>query len=116
MLNEVASRQSVTFIFTADVYCTFSPPADPYVAAMEFLQANDLPDMYLDQVAEFIVQNAGEYQGPVSSGPTDPFTGIYIYTHTCSQVLWLIMTLHSGVFSFCAKFCYLVLQCSGYLL
>ena len=37
---------------------------------------NGLPDMYLDQVAEFITQNAGEYQGPVDSGPTDPFTGI----------------------------------------
>ena len=49
--------------------------ADPYAAAMEFLQVNSLPDMYLDQVAEFIVQNAGEYQGPIASGPADPFTG-----------------------------------------
>ena len=54
------------------VLCT---SADPYVAAMEFLEANGLPEMYLDQVAEFIVQNAGEYQGPVASGPADPFTG-----------------------------------------
>ena len=44
---------------------------------MEFLEANGLPDMYLDQVAEFIVQNAGEYQGPIAGGPVDPFTGIY---------------------------------------
>ena len=42
---------------------------------MEFLEANGLPDMYLDQVAEFIIQNAGEYQGPVASGPADPLTG-----------------------------------------
>ena len=54
------------------VLCT---SADPYVAAMEFLEANGLPEMYLDQVAECIVQNAGEYQGPVASGPADPFTG-----------------------------------------
>lgn len=49
--------------------------ADPYVAAMEFLQVNGLPDMYLDQVAEFIIQNAGEYQGPIDSAPADPLTG-----------------------------------------
>ena len=55
-------------------YCL--PTADPYAAAMDFLQANGLSDMHLDQVAEFIIQNAGEYQGPVDSGPADPFTGI----------------------------------------
>jgi phospholipase A-2-activating protein len=53
----------------------YNKDTDPYVAAMEFLEANGLPEMYLDQVAEFIVQNAGEYQGPVASGPADPFTG-----------------------------------------
>ena len=56
--------------------CVYNNTADPYTAAMEFLQANDLPDMYLDQVAQFIIQNAGEYHGPVDSAPADPFTGI----------------------------------------
>jgi phospholipase A-2-activating protein len=53
----------------------YNKDTDPYVAAMEFLQANALPETYLDQVADFIVQNAGEYQGPIDSGPADPFTG-----------------------------------------
>ena len=50
--------------------------ADPYVAAEDFLSTNNLPAYYLDQVAEFIVQNAGNYGGPSSTVDTDPFTGL----------------------------------------
>lgn len=50
---------------------------DPYVAAEDFLSTNNLPSYYLDQVAEFIVQNAGEYQGAIQGATPlgDPFTG-----------------------------------------
>ena len=54
----------------------FSHSADPYVAAENFLTANDLPAHYLDEVAQFIIKNAGEYRGPPSAGVTDPFTGM----------------------------------------
>ena len=52
------------------------PTVDPYLAAENFLSTNNLPAYYLDQVAEFIVQNAGEYQGNIGSAQgADPFTG-----------------------------------------
>ena len=52
-----------------------SHSADPYVAAENFLSVNNLPSYYLDQVAEFIIKNAGEYHGPSSTAAADPFTG-----------------------------------------
>ena len=55
---------------------SINPSVDPYLAAENFLSTNNLPAYYLDQVAEFIVQNAGEYQGNVGSAQgADPFTG-----------------------------------------
>lgn len=55
------------------MFCSYL--ADPYVAAENFLSVNNLPSYYLDQVAEFIIKNAGEYHGPSSVTATDPFTG-----------------------------------------
>ena len=49
---------------------------DPFVAAENFLSANDLPAHYLDEVAEFIIKNAGDYSGPSSTVAADPFTGM----------------------------------------
>ncbi|XP_019853296.1 PREDICTED: phospholipase A-2-activating protein-like [Amphimedon queenslandica] len=46
---------------------------DPYVAAEKFLQANNIPSWYLDQVAEFIMTNADVQHK--SEGYSDPFTG-----------------------------------------
>lgn len=57
------------------VFIFYPYEADPYVAAENFLSVNNLPSYYLDQVAEFIVQNAGEYHGPSSITAADPFTG-----------------------------------------
>ena len=51
------------------------PTADPFVAAENFLSANDLPAHYLDEVAEFIIKKAGDYRGPASEMAADPFTG-----------------------------------------
>ena len=48
---------------------------DPYLAAEDFLSRNQLPSYYLDQVAEFIMQNAGQYRGQVAQTQGDPFTG-----------------------------------------
>ncbi len=51
--------------------------ADPYIAAEEFLSANNLPGYYLDNVAEFIIQNAGiGTKSSSTMGAADPFTGI----------------------------------------
>ncbi|KAI8812457.1 WD40-repeat-containing domain protein [Cladochytrium replicatum] len=48
---------------------------NPYVAAQDFITRNELPQDYLDQVANFITSNVqGVSLGP-QSGYSDPFTG-----------------------------------------
>lgn len=51
--------------------------ADPYIAAEDFLSTNSLSATYLDQVAEFIIQNTGNSSGSLSSMAADPFTGTF---------------------------------------
>ncbi|GAA5877374.1 hypothetical protein JCM3774_003577 [Rhodotorula dairenensis] len=49
-----------------------------YAAAQRFLFANELPLGYIDQIADFIEQNAGGVKLG-SSGNTDPYTGASSY-------------------------------------
>jgi phospholipase A-2-activating protein len=51
----------------------YNKTEDPFVAAERFLSANDIPSWYLDQVANFIMENAEVHY--VSPGIHDPFTG-----------------------------------------
>lgn len=49
---------------------------DPWLTAHNFLQKNDLSPMFLDQVANFIIDNTrGQEAGPPQPGAADPFTG-----------------------------------------
>lgn len=49
---------------------------DPWLAAHNFLQKNDLNPMFLDQVANFIIENTkGHTLGPAPASDVDPFTG-----------------------------------------
>lgn len=55
---------------------------DPWFAAQKFIHENDLPQAYLEQIANFIVTNAKKTQQTmVASAPQgqpefcDPFTG-----------------------------------------
>lgn len=49
---------------------------NPYVAAQKFLEKNDLPLSYLDEVVRFIEKNtAGVSIGTGSDEYVDPFTG-----------------------------------------
>ena len=45
------------------------------MAAEEFIDTHHLPSYYLDQVAEFIIKNAGEYRGDIRTDQGDPLTG-----------------------------------------
>ncbi|KAF9204677.1 hypothetical protein BGZ59_000933 [Podila verticillata] len=57
----------------------FNVTENPYTAAQTFLDKHDLPQVYLDQVADFITKNARAVsQGSVATG--DPFTGGSRYT------------------------------------
>ena len=52
-------------------------PDNPYQAALKFLQSNELPESYIDQVVKFIEQNtAGQQLGTGSNAYVDPFTGV----------------------------------------
>ncbi|KAI0345275.1 phospholipase A-2-activating protein [Trametopsis cervina] len=59
---------------------------NPYSAAQRFLQANELPLSYLDEVVRFIEKNtAGVSVGPSSGEYQDPFTGAARYQPAQSQ-------------------------------
>ncbi|XP_036407186.1 phospholipase A-2-activating protein [Megalops cyprinoides] len=71
------------FVFTIDVNeggpsmkLPYNISDDPWLAAHNFLQKNDLSPMFLDQVANFIIENTkGHTLGPSQPGTSDPFTG-----------------------------------------
>lgn len=49
---------------------------DPWLTAHNFLQKNDLSPMFLDQVANFIIENTkGHVVGAAQPAGGDPFTG-----------------------------------------
>ena len=51
-------------------------PDNPYSAAQKFLESNDLPLSYLDEVVKFIEKNtAGVNIGGGNNQYVDPFTG-----------------------------------------
>ncbi|KPV75934.1 uncharacterized protein RHOBADRAFT_13968, partial [Rhodotorula graminis WP1] len=54
---------------------------NPYAAAQDFLNANELPMGYIDQIAAFIEQNTGGVKLG-GSGNVDPFTGTSSYRST----------------------------------
>ena len=53
---------------------------DPWAAAHQFLGANDMSPLFLDEVANFIVKNTeGVTLGPRQTNVSDPFTGKIIW-------------------------------------
>ncbi|RIA79278.1 WD40-repeat-containing domain protein [Glomus cerebriforme] len=58
---------------------------NPYNAAQEFINANELSQSYLDQIADFITKNAQGVSLGTSSQYVDPFTGASRYTPSASS-------------------------------
>ncbi|CAI2193170.1 1527_t:CDS:10, partial [Funneliformis geosporum] len=58
---------------------------NPYKAAQEFIWANELPQSYLDQIANFIEKNAQGVSLGTGSQYADPFTGSSRYTPSGSS-------------------------------
>lgn len=55
---------------------------NPYTAAQRFIERNNLPLAYLDQVTNYIIQQAGEGAAAAMGGGSeyqDPFTGSYCF-------------------------------------
>lgn len=71
------------FVFTIDINeggpsmkLPYNVSEDPWLTAHNFLQKNDLSPMFLDQVANFIIENTkGHVVGPAQPSSVDPFTG-----------------------------------------
>lgn len=71
------------FVFTIDVNeggppmkLPYNVTDDPWLVAHNFLQKNDLSPMFLDQVANFIIENTkGHTLGAAPPSAADPFTG-----------------------------------------
>ncbi|XP_042584265.1 phospholipase A-2-activating protein [Cyprinus carpio] len=71
------------FVFSIDVNeggpglkLPYNVTDDPWLTAHNFLEKNDLSPMFLDQVANFIIENTkGHTLGPAPTSATDPFTG-----------------------------------------
>uniref|UniRef100_A0A3Q2D496 Phospholipase A2-activating protein n=1 Tax=Cyprinodon variegatus TaxID=28743 RepID=A0A3Q2D496_CYPVA len=71
------------YVFTIDVNeggpsmkLPYNVTDDPWLTAHNFLQKNDLSPMFLDQVANFIIENTkGHVVGPAQPSGGDPFTG-----------------------------------------
>lgn len=53
----------------------FNVTENPYTAAQEFLTRHDLPQVYLDQVADFITKNARAVSQGAAAATGDPLTG-----------------------------------------
>uniref|UniRef100_A0A1A8L2W5 Phospholipase A2-activating protein n=1 Tax=Nothobranchius pienaari TaxID=704102 RepID=A0A1A8L2W5_9TELE len=81
------------YVFTIDVNeggpslkLPYNVSDDPWLTAHNFLQKNDLSPMFLDQVANFIIENTkGHVVGPAQPGGGDPFTGGSRYIPGCSN-------------------------------
>lgn len=75
--------QEYDYVFTIDINeggpslkLPYNVSEDPWLTAHNFLQRNDLSPMFLDQVANFIIENTkGHVVGPPPPGGADPFTG-----------------------------------------
>lgn len=71
------------FVFSVDIKdgappikLPFNKTEDPWSAAQAFIHKHDLPQVYLEQVANFIITNAKlDSQSASSNGFADPFTG-----------------------------------------
>lgn len=73
------------FVFNVDIEdgapplkLPFNRTEDPWLAAQKFIHKNDLPQVYLEQVANFIITNANLTTLPAAtelSNYMDPFTG-----------------------------------------
>jgi len=53
----------------------YNASENPYFAAQRFLQANDLPSGYIDQIVQFVETNTQGVTLGSNDGPSDPFTG-----------------------------------------
>lgn len=81
--KQVYNGKEYDYVFDVDIEegkpplkLPFNITDDPWAAAHQFLGANDMSPLFLDEVANFIVKNTeGVTLGPRQTNVSDPFTG-----------------------------------------
>ena len=94
-VDHAVPAQEYDFVFTIDVNeggpsmkLPYNMSEDPWLTAHNFLQKNDLSSAFLDQVANFIIENSkGHVVGPATPSAVDPFTGEPRCLRRCNQEL-----------------------------
>ncbi|CAH8511329.1 unnamed protein product [Dicrocoelium dendriticum] len=78
----VHNGKEYDFVFSVDVSdngqalkLPYNRTEDPWLVAQRFIHEHDLPQDYLDTVAQFIIKNAGPQFNPAPAACSDPFTG-----------------------------------------
>uniref|UniRef100_A0A3B3BLN7 Phospholipase A2-activating protein n=1 Tax=Oryzias melastigma TaxID=30732 RepID=A0A3B3BLN7_ORYME len=104
--NVTYEGKEYDYVFTIDVNeggpsfkLPYNVTEDPWLTAHNFLQKNDLSPMFLDQVANFIIENTkGHVVGPAPPAGGDPFTGEITrsFSRTCSFDPFVIELLFSS--------------------
>jgi phospholipase A-2-activating protein len=64
-------------------HCDVLSTENPFAAAQRFLEKNDLPLSFLDQVVQFIEKNTGGVNLGGNEEFVDPFTGEFNYGSPC---------------------------------
>ncbi len=83
----------VWFSYFTRLYYSDNGVENPYAAAQKFLERNELPMSYLDEVVRFIEKNtAGVSLGGGSDSYVDPFTG----GQSIVFVIYNLLTSFSG--------------------
>ena len=128
MFDPGVPAQEYDFVFTIDVNeggpsmkLPYNMSEDPWLTAHNFLQKNDLNAGFLDQVANFIIENSkGHVVGPATASAVDPFTGEppflgRVYVGCCFfRFLCIAVYLHCITLTrLCSRW---LLHCSSYTL
>lgn len=59
--------------------CDSNFKENPYITAQRFLERNDLPSSYLDEVVKFIEKNTSGVTLGTNADYVDPFTGVVFF-------------------------------------
>ncbi|GJJ12306.1 hypothetical protein Clacol_006547 [Clathrus columnatus] len=87
--KQIYEGKEYDYVFDVDIQeglpplkLPYNASENPYVAAQHFLERNDLPNAYLDEVVKFIEKNTSGITLGTNSEYVDPFTGASRYVAT----------------------------------
>ncbi|XP_053395858.1 phospholipase A-2-activating protein-like [Mercenaria mercenaria] len=95
-------KKEYDYVFSVDIEegkpplkLPYNISEDPWFAAQNFISNNNLSQLFLDQVANFIIDNTKGVTLNQSSGYSDPFTGYNIFPGSGSDTSRVVVLPHS---------------------